>query len=113
VPDFRIDFYLKEGDLVVDRNEFKVFVTPGHSPGSISIYLPRQKALIVGDLVFDAGVGRVNLPGGDIQALKHSIERLSKLPVDLLIPGHGHLVQGADRVKTNFDYVKRLLFATH
>ncbi|MBM3298977.1 MAG: MBL fold metallo-hydrolase [Deltaproteobacteria bacterium] len=108
-PDFRVDFYIQEGDLVVDRDEFQVLLTPGHSPGSISLYWPRRKILIVGDVVFYQSVGRVDLPGGDGKLLKKSVERLSRLPVDLLIPGHGPVIRGSDNVKANFDLVNRML----
>jgi hydroxyacylglutathione hydrolase len=86
-----------------------VLLTPGHSPGSVSIYWPRLKVLIAGDVVFSQGVGRTDLPGGDAKLLKASIDRLSKLPVDLLIPGHGTAIQGTERVRRNFEFIKRAL----
>jgi len=110
MPDYRVDFYLEEGDLTIGRHELQVLMTPGHSPGSISLYWPRHKVLITGDVVFMQSVGRSDLPGGDPNILKESIERLSKLPVELLIPGHGPLVQGSARVRSNFDYVKKMFF---
>ena len=111
LPRYEVDFYLKEGTLVLGKHEFEVFLTPGHSPGGLSIYWPRDKVLISGDLVFLQGVGRSDLPGGDAKVLKESIQRLSKLPTELLIPGHGPAVQGASRVKTNFDYILKILLA--
>lgn len=109
LPPYEVDFYLKEGTLILGKHELEVIVTPGHTPGGLSIYWPRQKVLISGDLVFLQGVGRSDLPGGDAKALKESIQRLAKLPVELLVPGHGPAVQGATRVKTNFDYILKLL----
>ena len=110
VPEFSIDFNLQEGDLTIGKHQFEVLLTPGHSPGSICIYWPRQKILIAGDVVFMQGVGRADLPGGDGEQLKESIERLSKLPVELLIPGHGPAIQGAANVKSNFDTIKKVYF---
>jgi hydroxyacylglutathione hydrolase len=106
MPEYQVDFYLKDGDLVLAKHEFQILLTPGHSPGGLSIYWPRHKVLIVGDVVFAQGVGRVDFPGGDAKALKQSIERLEKLPVELLIPGHGPALQGEDRVRKNFEYIK-------
>jgi glyoxylase-like metal-dependent hydrolase (beta-lactamase superfamily II) len=108
MPDLRVDFYLKEGDLMLGKHELQVLHTPGHSPGSVSFYWPRHKILMPGDVVFMQGVGRTDLPGGNAKALRASVERLSALPVELLIPGHGQAIQGADRVRANFIYLKRL-----
>ncbi len=106
MPDYRVDFYLREGTLNVGRHEFEVFLTPGHSPGSLCIYWPRHRILFAGDLVFMQGVGRVDLPGGDKALLKESIVRISKIPVELLVPGHGSPIKGAADVKANFQYIK-------
>jgi hydroxyacylglutathione hydrolase len=107
MPDYRVDFYLDDGELRVGRHEFQVLMTPGHTPGSICIYWPRHKVLVAGDVVFMQGVGRSDMPGGDAKELAKSVDRLSKLPVELLVPGHGPLVQGAARVQSNFDFVKK------
>ena len=108
VPEFNVDFYLQEGALTVGKHEFEILLTPGHSPGSISIYWPRFKTLFSGDVVFMQGIGRTDLPGGDEKVLRESIDRLSRLPVELLIPGHGPAVQGAENVRSNFELIKRL-----
>jgi glyoxylase-like metal-dependent hydrolase (beta-lactamase superfamily II) len=111
-PDARVDFYLREGSLELGKFEFQVLLTPGHSPGSICLYWPRHRILVSGDVVFLESVGRTDLPGGHGPTLKTSLERLSRLPVDLLIPGHGPAIQGADRVKDNFAFIKRMFFNT-
>jgi len=106
VPDYRVDFYLREGDLALGKHEFQVMETPGHSPGSICLYWPRHRVLISGDLIFSRAVGRVDLPGGEGAALKKSVDRLAGLRVELLIPGHGPAIPGSERVRSNFDFVK-------
>jgi hydroxyacylglutathione hydrolase len=106
MPEYRVDFYLKEGDLQLGKHEFQVLETPGHSPGSLCLYWPRHRVLISGDVVFMQSVGRVDLPGGDAPTLKKSIERLGELPVELLIPGHGSAIPGSQRVRSNFEFVK-------
>lgn len=105
LPEYRVDFFLQEGEFKVKNNTFEIYHTPGHSPGSISIYWPEKKALIAGDVIFQAGVGRTDFPGGNGNLLKQSIERLSKLDVEYLLPGHGEIVKGSTRVKRNFEYV--------
>jgi len=84
--------------------------TPGHSPGSISIYWPTQKALITGDLIFKNGIGRTDLPGGNGAVLKESIKLLQKLDVKYLLPGHGEIITDTGEVQKNFDDVERAWF---
>ena len=68
-----------------------VLHTPGHTPGSLSLYLPDQSLLLAGDTLFAGSVGRTDLPGGDISTLIRSIQnRLLTLPDEtIVIPGHG------------------------
>ena len=91
--------------------ELSVIHTPGHSPGSASLYWPLQKALFTGDLIFREGVGRTDLPGGDGSLLKESIKRLAELDVEWLLPGHGNFISGAKAVRKNFDQVEQFYFA--
>ena len=74
------------------------------------MYWPRHRVLIAGDVVFAQGVGRFDLPGGNLEQLKESVERLSRLHVELLIPGHGPALQGAGKVQGNFDFIKKAYF---
>lgn len=110
ITDFEPQILLREGALQVGDMEFQIIHTPGHSPGSVCIYWPQEKALITGDVIFYQGVGRTDLPGGDGQALKESIRRLSDLAVEHLFPGHGEVVSGAPLVKRNFSEVERVWF---
>jgi glyoxylase-like metal-dependent hydrolase (beta-lactamase superfamily II) len=105
------DFFLNEGTLDVNGTELSIIHTPGHSPGSISLYLPESKSLFTGDLIFREGVGRTDLPGGDGNQLKASIQRLIDLDVEYLLPGHGEVVSGKEAVKSNFDSVVDYWFA--
>jgi glyoxylase-like metal-dependent hydrolase (beta-lactamase superfamily II) len=64
--------------------------------------------LITGDVLFAGSIGRSDFKGGDVKALEASLIRLSELEkVDLILPGHGPAVVGADRVKANFNTVRR------
>lgn len=78
---------LNGGDKIAD---FEVLHTPGHTQGSICLYNPESKILISGDTIFgDAAIGRTDMPGGDIAQLKKSLELLSKLKIEKILPGHG------------------------
>lgn len=81
--------------LVTGKASFQILETPGHSPGSISLYEEEAKTLISGDTVFPAGgIGRWDLAGGNYQELMKSIKRLSQLDVSDIYAGHGPVVRG-------------------
>ena len=109
-PDLTPDIFLEEGSFQVDGEEFQVLLTPGHSPGHIVLYWPKYQALFSGDLVFVQGVGRVDFPGGDAEALKESVRRVSGLDIEVLLPGHGPALQGADQIKANFQIIEQSYF---
>jgi hydroxyacylglutathione hydrolase len=108
---FEPHIMLQEGDLRIGDIGLQVIHTPGHSPGSICLYWPEEKALITGDLIFNQGIGRTDLPGGNGQALKESIKKTSALDVEILLPGHGDVIQGRDAVRKNFEDVESFWFA--
>lgn len=115
--EFEPDFYLKEGELTLGKEgklRLEVLLTPGHSPGSITIYWPDNKVLITGDVIFYGGVGRTDLPGGSGKQLKQSIEKLSQLDVEYLLPGHstqlGAIVSSKGSVNRNFTSIKMSYF---
>ncbi|MGB9628779.1 MAG: MBL fold metallo-hydrolase [Thermodesulfobacteriota bacterium] len=107
IPKFRIDFYLKEGVLHLGEKIFEIYKTPGHSPGSLSIYWPEQKVLFTGDVLFYGGIGRTDFLEGDSKLLMRSIERLSQLDIELLLPGHGEVVMGKEMVIQNFEFIRQ------
>ncbi len=86
------DGFLAEGeDLELPGSRWKVFHTPGHSPGSVSLWNSAQNAAIVGDALFAGSVGRTDFPGCDQDTLFRSIRtKLYTLPDETVIfPGHG------------------------
>ncbi len=111
-PHFTPLFYLKEGSLDLGKDGFKVSVilTPGHSPGSVCLYLEKEKILITGDVIFYMSVGRTDFPGGDTALLEKSIQRLSLLDVEYVVPGHNTepngVIRGKQQVQRNFEAVK-------
>jgi glyoxylase-like metal-dependent hydrolase (beta-lactamase superfamily II) len=111
MPEFRIDFYLKEGELLLGRESFHIYETPGHSPGSLSIHWPERKVLFTGDLIFDGGIGRTDFLEGNSRLIKESIERMSRLDTQLLLPGHGGIVIGREKVLQNFEFIRQSFYA--
>ena len=104
------DVFLGEGRMEMGDVAFEVIHTPGHSPGSVSLYWPEKKALFVGDLIFEEGIGRTDIPGGDGAQLKESIRRMADLDVELLLPGHGGVIRGKTAVQENFRQVMDFWF---
>ena len=104
------DFFLTEGNLKAGTIELEVIHSPGHSPGSICLYWPSHKALFAGDVIFEQGVGRTDLPGGNGEQLKKSISRLSSLNLELLLPGHGDIIRGRENIDRNFSLVENIYF---
>jgi hydroxyacylglutathione hydrolase len=90
---------LSKSDLLMHHSGDKVMVgaievellhTPGHTPGSQCFCV--QNSLIAGDTLFLQGCGRVDLPGGNVDDMYHTLtQRLSSLPADMtLYPGHAY-----------------------
>ena len=86
----RISFTLSENErIILGDTKIEVFHTPGHSPGSICLYWGEN--LISGDTVFADGIGRTDIPGGNMAHLKKSIARIMDLPDNTIIwPGHSY-----------------------
>ena len=84
------DRLLKDGDsLDVGELRFKVIHTPGHTPGGICLF--GHGVLFSGDTLFNRGIGRYDLPGGDYAQLMNSLQAtLMALPDETIVyPGHG------------------------
>lgn len=89
-PEVDVDY--RDGDeLQIGSLRLVVLHTPGHTPGSVSLWLPEHNLLFSGDTLFRESVGRTDLPGGDTEQLLHSIRsKLFCLPADTeVVPGHG------------------------
>ena len=88
-----VDQFLKEGDvLTAGGMRLEVLATPGHSPGSVSVYLAGNDArLFSGDTLFKDSIGRTDLWGGDREEILNSLRKLlRRFPDETpVFPGHG------------------------
>ncbi len=100
---FKVDFVFEDS---LEHTELRIQHTPGHSPESICFYAADKKTLISGDLVFDKGIGRTDLPFGNNEELINSINTISALDTELLLPGHGAILKGLSNVKMNYDFIR-------
>jgi glyoxylase-like metal-dependent hydrolase (beta-lactamase superfamily II) len=99
-----IDTLAREGDVLRTGSiEAHVLHTPGHTPGSISLFIPAEQKLIAGDTLFKSSIGRTDLPGGNFEAIANSIRgKLYTLPeTTIVIPGHGEPTDIATEKRSN------------
>jgi glyoxylase-like metal-dependent hydrolase (beta-lactamase superfamily II) len=86
------DMELEPGQILeIGTLSFLVLHTPGHSPGGVTFYLEDEGVAFDGDVLFAGGIGRHDLPGGDLNALMRSIRDVLLVMPDetVLYPGHG------------------------
>ncbi|BAC24271.1 ycbL [Wigglesworthia glossinidia endosymbiont of Glossina brevipalpis] len=93
IKSFKPNVWVNDGDIIkLDSHEFKVIHCPGHSPGHVAFWNKNQNILLSGDILFNNGIGRIDLPGGDknkiIGSIKNKILKLCKKNI-MLLPGHG------------------------
>lgn len=105
--EFAADGYLDSNKLDITDVKFELIPSPGHSPDSICFYCQKDKLLICGDVIFAGNTGRADLPGGNADELRQSIEALSRLEIEYLLPGHMDIVTSGKKVRSNFDFIKR------
>jgi hydroxyacylglutathione hydrolase len=83
--------------------QFQVLEVPGHCPGSLCFFLPKDQLLIGGDVLFAGSIGRGDLPGGDVDLLIEEIrKKLFSLGDEVkVLPGHGPPTQIGTERHTN------------
>ena len=100
------DVPAREGDsLTLGPAQFHILHTPGHTQGSISLWIPAEHKVIAGDTLFYDSIGRTDLPGGDTAQILRSIhDKLLTLDdPTVVIPGHGPKTTiGRERARNPF-----------
>jgi hydroxyacylglutathione hydrolase len=89
---YHVNLWL-ENMNVIDLGDWflKIFHTPGHTSGSISIYEPRKRVLLSGDTVFAEGTISDISSSGSYGEYVNSLARLNTMKIDLMLPGHGSI----------------------
>lgn len=104
VKTFSPDRWLEQDDTVQVGNQvLSVKHCPGHTPGHVVFYSEAAELVVVGDVLFNGGIGRTDFPKGDHQTLLNAIkEQLFTLPEPTrFIPGHGPMSTIGHEKKTN------------
>jgi hydroxyacylglutathione hydrolase len=118
----QVDHLMREGDTIRwGGYEAQILHTPGHTPGSVCVYLPRKTRvagkhgivagpaengtgkLFAGDTLFAGSIGRTDLWGGSFDGIIRSIQgKLLELPDDTIVyPGHGNATSIGQERETN------------
>ncbi|MCR4994180.1 MAG: MBL fold metallo-hydrolase [Bacteroidales bacterium] len=84
--------YLADGDeLTFGTHSATIIHTPGHSQGSVCLYLKDEDILFTGDTLFHLSIGRTDLEGGSMMQIIQSLRHLAQLPDNtVILPGHGN-----------------------
>jgi glyoxylase-like metal-dependent hydrolase (beta-lactamase superfamily II) len=102
-PRGHIGRLLPEGSLDLGDKTLRLYLTPGHTPGSLCVHWPEKGSLVGGDLIFDRGYGRTDFPGGDSKELLASLERISQLDgLEMILTGHGPSLVSKAVIDRNF-----------
>lgn len=100
-PAPKVDKFLDPANhLKFGKTQLQIIETPGHTPGGISLYSPKEAAIFVGDMLFaDGGIGRTDYGYASLDDLQESIGKLLTLPGKTIVyPGHGpETTIGAER----------------
>jgi len=96
---FELEIEPVEPDFLIEETpsreflgaQFQVLEVPGHCPGSLCFFLPKERLLIGGDVLFAGSIGRGDLPGGDSEVLVQEIgKKLFPIGDEVtVLPGHG------------------------
>jgi hydroxyacylglutathione hydrolase len=91
-PATDVDVVATDGTVLpLGDAEFKILRTPGHTQGSLSVWIPQENKVVAGDTLFRDSIGRTDLPGGNSRQILSSIKTtLFDLPEEaIVVPGHG------------------------
>lgn len=109
-PDLVDESWPANGELTIDELTFKIYHTPGHTPGSVCLVCGEY--MFSGDTLFAGSCGRVDLPGGNARQMQKSLTALTALPLadeTQVLPGHESFSTLGQERRTN-PYMNGLWF---
>ena len=114
IDKYKVNVYdrnnMNEGMFEIDNFNFNIIYTPGHRDDCISIYFKDDRMMFVGDFIFRDSIGRVDLPGGNMDKMIDSINKIKKYDRDFVIyPGHGDNTTLGYEIDNNI-YFKNIKF---
>jgi glyoxylase-like metal-dependent hydrolase (beta-lactamase superfamily II) len=104
-----VDIQLAGGEILPPLGGLEVIHTPGHTPGSISLFSPKKRLLIVGDTLNSSHKDLYLTPksiSSDVSQARESVKRLAQLDFDILCCGHGKPIVGGASARVQ-DWIER------
>ena len=93
---------LEEKEYKIGDFTFEVIYTPGHSKDSVTFYFKESNCMMIGDFIFKDSIGRTDLPGGDINEMQESINKIKEYDPNIIIyPGHNEESSLGEEFKNN------------
>jgi glyoxylase-like metal-dependent hydrolase (beta-lactamase superfamily II) len=110
IPPLKADAHVTDCQkLSIGSLEVVVMHTPGHAPGHVAYYFPKEGLLVGGDLIIGGSIGRTDLPDSNHQEMEASIRKVMALPPGTrLLGGHGRATTLQEERQTN-PYVQEIL----
>lgn len=100
---FEQKYHIKHNEKIKEYS-YEVIKTPGHSSDSLTFYFEKEKVMFTGDFLFYGTIGRMDLPTGNREEMRKSLEQISRFSDDIAIyPGHGPITN-LGKEKMNFRY---------
>lgn len=93
---------LEEKEYKIGDFTFEAIYTPGHSKDSVTFYFKESNCMMIGDFIFKDSIGRTDLPGGDINEMQESINKIKEYDPNIIIyPGHNEESSLGEEFKNN------------
>lgn len=93
---------LTEGKYEIGPFRFEVINTPGHTSDSITFFFYDYNFMFTGDFLFKNSIGRTDMPTGNMDQMKESLEKIKEYSDRIRIyPGHGDTTNLGDEKQDN------------
>jgi glyoxylase-like metal-dependent hydrolase (beta-lactamase superfamily II) len=93
-----------DSDYCFECGGFKIelYHSPGESTDHVTVWLPEQKVLLPGDLIYSSFpmLNSPMKPDRPVLAWAQSLDRMKALRPDYIVPSHGLPISGADEIET-------------
>ena len=101
LPVSRVDVFEKDEEIVELNPDIQIIFLPGHSNDEVGFWIPDQKVLIIGDLISMNSLWRekmpiLNNPQSNFKDTLASLRKITDLPIEILICGHGGFQKGRE-----------------
>jgi len=105
-PDWEVT---RTQSFLINDLEILVLPLPGHTADQVGIYIPKDRTLYAADTLSDIEIAFLSY---DSSAYLKSLERVTRYPVEIIIPGHGNPsannIESRERINRDLEYIRNL-----